>query len=732
VKNLHKTTVSAFVLAAALAAPAHAADLSSLEEIIVTGRRVPGYQVRHSDAGTKTGTPVLETPMAMAAVSEDAIRDLKVPDLTRALENVSGVRPNPSLESGNRFILRGFANGGRIFIDGLTISTGGVRSDFDSAFVERIEVLKGPASVLYGRSEPGGVINMVLKRPLEQAVYALEQQIGSNNTFRTIGDATGPLTESGNLLYRVVGVYQEAKTFRDFGLNDHWEIAPSLTWKIGPSTVWTVSLDYSSKDYIADFGIPVIGTRPAPIPITRSFGDPNDTVDTNRRTMLNSEFSHQFNESIGLRSRFMAGFNRTANDFVNPTPAFGVALQADGRTLNRNIFHQRYDEDSYNTNLDLIGRFSTGGIQHVVLVGADYLTSDREYGIFGNFNTPNPALAIDIFNPTYGIDRNLFTLARTVPASALNFNVFHDEVFGAYAQDQIKIGENLQFLAGVRWDNSKTGRGRGTSFALAEQQYESGVPTPKRNDKAWSPRLAALYKLTPGISTYVSWSRSFGANNGVNAANVPHPPQRAEQYEIGAKGEFMDRKLTAAVALYNLERSNMLTPDLTATTLPLPTIAIGKQRSRGIEFDTSGQIMPGLNVIGSYAYTDAEVTLDNSGLRGKRLVNVPKHAASLALRQEFQSGALAGAFVGGGIYAVGERHGDIQNTFQLPAYVRFDALAGYGWTVGETKVTAQLNVRNLFDRTYYESADGNSNVAPRLGVAPGAPREFLGSIRISF
>lgn len=719
-------------MAAGMAMQASAADQIKLEEIIVSGQRGAGYQVTTSSAGTKTGTRLLDTPMAITAISEDVINDLKISDISRALENVSSVRPNPSLESGNRFILRGFANGGRVFVDGLTLSTGGVRSDFDSAFLERIEVLKGPASVLYGRSEPGGVINMVLKRPQSTAMYSLEQQAGSFDTYRTIADATGPLTESGNLLYRVVGVYQNANTFRDFSKKDLWEIAPSFTWKLTPSTTWTAWFDYSAKDYIADFGIPVIGTRPAPIPIARSFGDPNDTVDTGRRTTVNSEFTHQFNDAIGLRNRFMAGFNRTSNDFLNPTPAFGVALQPDGRTLNRNIFHQTYDENSYNTNLDLIGRFSTGSVSHLLLLGGDYLTSDREYAIFGNYNTPNPALAIDIFNPTYGVNPSLFVQARSVPAAALNYNVFHDDVFGFYAQDQVTIGQNLQLLAGVRWDHSKTGRGRGTSFELAETQYESGVPTPKRSDKAWSPRLAILYKVVPNVSTYLSWSRSFGANNGVDAANVPHPPQRAEQFEVGAKGEFLDQRLNATLAVFNLERTNMLTPDLTATVLPLPTIAIGKQRSRGIELDFTGQLSPGLSVIGSYAYTDAEVTLDNSGLLGKRLVNVPKQAASIALRHEFQSGAMAGAFIGGGAYAVGERHGDAQNTFQLPGYVRFDALVGYGWMVGENKVTAQLNVRNLFDRTYYESADANSNVAPRLGVAPGSPREILGSIRVAF
>ncbi len=731
-KNYLRVSASVLALAAGLAVQASAADQINLDEIIVTGKRVAGYQVTTSSAGTKTGTSLLDTPMAITALSEDVITDLKIPDLGRALENVSSVRPNPSLESGNRFILRGFANGGRVFVDGLTMSTGGVRSDFDAAFLERIEVLKGPASVLYGRSEPGGVINIVLKRPQDTAAYALEQQVGSFNTYRTIGDATGPVTESGNFLYRLVAVYQKAETFRDFSKRDIWEIAPSLTWRISPSTTWTTWFDYSTKDYIADFGIPVVGTRPAPIPITRSFGDPNDTVDTGRRTTLNSEFTHQFSDAIGLRNRFMAAFNRTSNDFLNPTPAFGAALQADGRTLNRNIFHQTYDENSYNTNLDLIGRFSVGDVSHVLLLGSDYLTSNREYAIFGNFNTPNPALAIDIFNPMYGVDPALFVQARTVRASALNYNVFHDDVFGFYAQDQVAVGENLQLLAGIRWDHSKTGRGRGTTFELAETQFESGVPTPKRSDKAWSPRLAVLYKVAPNVSTYLSWSRSFGANNGVDAANTPHPPQRAEQYEVGAKGEFLDQRLTAALAIFSLERTNMLTPDLTATVLPLPTIAIGKQRSRGIELDMTGQVAAGLSVIASYAYTDAEVSLDNSGLLGKRLVNVPKHAASLALRHEFQAGVMAGAFIGGGVYAVGERHGDAQNTFQLPGYVRFDALAGYGWVMGGHKVTAQLNVRNLFDRTYYESADANSNVAPRLGVAPGSPREILGSIRLAF
>ncbi|MFM2042910.1 MAG: hypothetical protein RLY86_1486 [Pseudomonadota bacterium] len=708
-----------------------AAQSGAIEEIIVLGWRTD-YRVVRSSAGTKTDTPLLQTPVAVNAVSAQVMEDLKLPRLRDALENVSSVRPNGSIGSGNSFIIRGFADARRVFIDGLNVTANAERGEFDSAVIERVEVLKGPASVLYGRSEPGGIVNIVTRRPLGEAAYVAEVQAGPHDTIRGLVDATGPLTQDGAIAYRLIGVYQDGETFRDLSRNDRRLIAPSLRWRLSEATEWTVGVEHSEQDYIADFGIPVLGTRPIDVPVERSYGDPNDTVDTFDRTQVTSQISHDFSEDWGLRSRVAAVFNETQDDFINPAPAFS-ALPDGATRMERNIFFQITDSEAYSTNLDLVGKLRHGNVEHALLFGIDYLYQESFYSTFGNFRTPNPALTIDLFNPaaSYGIPRAVFDLARTVPTTAgRNVSYFRNEFVGVYGQNQITIGEKIHLLAGLRWDQADTGRSPAGSREEAEQLFD--VNNVRRRDREVSPRLGALYEITGSASVYASWAQSFGANQGITATGQTQPPQGGEQYEIGAKAETADGRFSVTLALYNLTLSNRLTPDL-STPDPADSIAIGESRSRGLELDATGRILPGLDLIASYAYTDGEVTRDASGIQGKALVNVPEHAASLAFRYEFQPDhALAGLFIGGGVYAVGDRFGDTRNTFTLPGYVRLDGLAGYRWSIGETTMTAQVNVKNLTDERYFESADPNSNVGPRLGVYPGAPREFLASLRAEF
>ncbi|MGH8655664.1 MAG: TonB-dependent siderophore receptor [Gammaproteobacteria bacterium] len=464
------------------------------------------------------------------------------------------------------------------------------------------------------------------------------------------------------------------------------------------------------------------------MPISRSYGDPNVPEANNDKILVGFNLSHQFNRSWKLENRFLASFLETFDTWPNPAPAFGNALRADNRTLDRNIFGQESDADVYSTNLDLTGNFYLGPTRHDVLLGFDYLRATTDYNIFGSFTVPNPALAIDLFNPTYGIDPTLFTAARSVNVSSpgRNFNVFQEEAYGAYFQDQITLWDKLHIPGGGRCDWAEFARGRGGSFAAAEANVDSVT----RKDEEFSPRVGILYQAWPWLSVFGDWTTSFGANNGVTAQNVPVPPQTGEQFEAGLKTEILDHRLGATLAFYHLTRQNLLTPDL-STSDPLDSIPVGKQRSQGIEFDTAGQITDALSLIGSYAYTDGKVTQDNSGLEGRRLFNVPEHAGSLWLKYDFKNyTALNGLTLGFGAFMVGERDGDIQNTFLLPGYVRLDAFAAYRWKLGPSQVTAQLNVRNLLDKDYYESADANSNVAPRNGVSPGEPLTLFGSIRV--
>lgn len=701
-----------------------------VQPVLVASTR-NSYTVSNTLTATKTDTPIQETPASIQVISAQVMEDQKTPRMKDVLENVSGVRPNQSIGSGNRFIIRGFPDLGKTYRNGLlATSPSGFPFEMDTANIDSIEVLKGPASILYGRIEPGGMINVTTKRPLDTTHGALEQQFGSYDFYRTLWDVGGAMTDSKSLSVRFAGGYQNSGSFRDFNFIDRKVFNPSVTWRPTDNTTMTVDVEILKQDFRADSGIPVIGNRPAPVPISRSYGDPNTPVSFTNKTHIGFNLDHAFNDSWKLTNRFLSSFIDAESIWANPAPAFGNALQADGRTLNRNIFGQTSYVRTYATNLDLTGKFAVAGTQHTILMGMDYIRAATDYGIYGNFTSGNPALAIDIFNPSYGIAPSLFTAARaTTDRPGRNISVFHEQWYGLYLQDQITLWKRLHLLVGGRYDWAEVARGTAGNF----EQARANVDAVTRKDSRFNPRLGLLYDLTPWLSMYGNYVTSFGANNGVSSNNQPFPPQTGKQQEAGFKADLFEHRLNATLAFYHLTRNNLVTPDL-ASGDPLARIVVGEQRSQGVEFDMTGRVTNAVSVIGSYAYTDTKVTKDNSGLQDKRLPGVPLHGGSLWLKYDFNelNGPAKGLSVGFGTYISGSRHGDIQNTFTLPGYVRLDGFAAYRWMMGPARATAQVTVRNLLNHEYYENADLNSNVAPRNGVYPGAPMTVFGSLRLEY
>ncbi|NOS73891.1 MAG: TonB-dependent receptor, partial [Methyloglobulus sp.] len=350
------------------------------------------YTTRNSSTATKTDTPIFDTPVSVQVVHRSVMDDQKTTRLKDALENVSGVRAQPTLGTGNGFIIRGFRNG-RVYRNGLLTNGNpfdGFPTEFDAGNVQSIDVLKGPAAVLFGRIEPGGLVNITTKKPLDIPYYSLEQQFGSYDHYRTQWDATGAVTKDKTLLYRFTGAYQNNNSFRDFIFSDRVMVNPSITWRPTDKTDLTLSVEGFDQDYQADFGIPAIGKRPAPIPISRSLDDPNSPVDHISKTQVSTEINHRFNDDWAIHNRFLASFSDDFSSFVNPVPSFGpseAALLPDG-TLKRNIFGQTSVSELYTTNLDLTGKFQLGISKHQVLVGFDYFKSTQKYHYFGEYNDP--------------------------------------------------------------------------------------------------------------------------------------------------------------------------------------------------------------------------------------------------------------------------------------------------------------------------------------------------------
>lgn len=706
-----------------------------LKAMTVVGKAVQdpydkSYTVTNSSAATKTDTPIISTPTSIQIVPRSVIDDQKASTVTDTLENVSGVRAQPALGLVSNVIVRGFSVQ-NIYRNGLK-SNDNFPFQFDAANVQSIEVVKGPAQ-LYGRTEPGGLINITTKKPLDIPYHSLEQRFGSYDLYRTEWDATGPLNKDKTLLYRFTGSYQNNNSFRDFVSNDRMLFAPSMTWKPTDSTDATLDLQVVNQDFSADFGIPVIGKRPAPIPISTSLGDPNTPKSNLNQVQLGSELNHHFNEDWAIHSRFLASFDDVKQSFVTPTPAFdpGAALDQTTGIMQRNVSYEEDSAEKYATNLDMTGKFDLGFSKHEVLLGFDFYRSFHNYGLKGFYNTPNPALAINIYNPapSYGIPQSVFDTAfLTSQRPTRDRSVFFNQWEGVYFQDQITLWDKLHIMGGGRYDWAETARGRGASYSQANSRVDAAT----RNDDGFSPRVGILYQPINELGIYGNWTTSFGANNGVSATGATFEPQIGEQFEAGIKTSLFDDRFLSTLAYYHVTKDNLLTPDL-STADPDDSIAVGQERSQGIELDMTGQITDALSLIGSFAYTDARVTKDNSGFQGKQLSNVPEHAGSLWVKYDFSGHkTLNGFSVGLGTVAAGQREGDIDNTFQLPGYVRVDAFAAYRWNIKKTKVTAQFNIRNLLDKQYYESTDPNNYVAPALGVAPGAPLMAIGSLRVEF
>ena len=741
----HSSANGAIMLAKAdnkkeTANPPSSAEATTLKTVNVTDKTAwdandpynQDYNRTTSSTATKTDTPIMETPVSIQVVPKAVMNDQKTTTIKDALENVSSVRPQSSLGQSNSYIIRGFRND-RVYRNGLVAQglTVGTDTQYDSANLERVEVLKGPAAVLFGRIEPGGLINLVTKKPRGEAYYSLEQRFGSYDFYRTEWDATNAITKDKSLSYRFTGAYQNNKSFRDFNFNNRILVNPSLTWRPSDATEMSLDLEVLHEKYQVDRGLFAIGNRPAPIPINRSFIDPNDPVDTTSKVNLGFNLTHAFNKDWTLRNRFLASFVDDSNISVKPANAATVGQFFDPNTANRtylrNIFSQTSSVQTYTTNLDLTGNMELLGTKHQTLVGFDYLRSTGTYLTSGNFQAPVPGLGIDIYNPVYGIDPAFYAkaLATPFPAGA-NHSYFKDGWYGMYFQDHITLWDKVHILGGGRYEWATTGRGNGNSFSAAQ------AALPSRKDQGFSPRVGILYQPWTWGSVYGNWTTSFGANNGITDSGTTIKPEIGEQFEAGLKTEFFDKRLTTTLAYYHLTKQNILTSDFNSLD-PFASAAIGKARSQGIELDMAGKITDEISVIGNYAFTDARITKDFSGLQGNRMNNVPENSGSLWLKYDIHHyKPLNGLSFGLGLFAAGQRQGDNDNTFILPGYVRLDAFTSYAHQLGKSRVIVQFNVRNLLDKTYYESTDPFLNAPPRVGIYPGAPLTAMGSVRVEF
>lgn len=667
-------------------------------EILVTGEQ-EGYRVPDTNVGTRTDTPLRDIPQSIQIIPQQVLEEQQVNTLNEAIKNVPGATQTaPNYIPGfNGFTIRGFFTGdeGQNFTrNGLSYRFGsGISTIFSN--IERVEVLKGPASVLFGVNNPGGTINIVTKQPLRDPFYSVEASVGSYDFYQGAINLTGPLNDSKTILYRLNASYEYGESFADFTEREIPAIASVLQFNIGDNTDLTFDLEYNKINQGYNNGIPAVGTvLPNPngeIPRDRNIGDEDGTYSPEVfRVGYNLE--HRFSENWSLRNAFYFShyYNKVRNSYSV------ISLDPDLRTLQRGVGDNDFEEQSYDLFTNVVGKFSTGAINHQLLFGVDLRRVDGSDFRPGYVRgTP-----LDLFNPIYSSEtfELVFEGSDTTTLT---------DSLGIYIQDQVTLADNFKLLLGGRFDTFEQ-----TNEDLIEEteEFQSG--------DAFSPRIGIVYQPIEPISLYASYTRSFAPTIGRSFDGEPFEPSRGTQYEVGVKADINDR-LSATLALYDLTRTNVNTTDPDNLDFEIQT---GEQNSQGIELFVSGEILPGWNVIAGYAYTDARITADETYEVGNLINNVPEHSFNFWTSYEIQSGDLQGLGFGIGFFYVGDRQGDLNNSFTLPNYFRTDAAIFYN----REQFRASLNLRNLFDVDYFESA------YDEFTVYPGEPLTVQGTISWQF
>jgi iron complex outermembrane recepter protein len=667
------------------------------KEIVVTGEQETGYNVPNTSTATRTNTPLREIPQSIQVIPQEVLRDQRA-DLTSALLNAPSVRNSaPTNFDSLRLQVRGFftpvtVNG---FKDSLNSST--IGSDLTG--YDRIEVLLGPNSILFGSSAPGGTVNLVTKQPLRDPYYFVEATIGNFDFYRGEVDLSGPLDESKNVLYRLNASYRDQGLFTDLTNITSFVVAPAISFAFTENTKLTLEGRYADVKFDSiTFGLPLIGTiRSNPngeIPRDRNVNEGTLDAESSR---IGYTLEHKFNQNWSLRNAFQ--YTRYFSAYFGDDGkggTFPTALLPDNRTLERIYLNERSEQSDYRLSTDVIGNFATGSIQHQLLFGLDLGR------VTGEFSGQNREIALlDLFDPIYGQPPG-----AVIPGSEYD-NKNETEELGLIVQDRVTITDNLKLLLGGRFD-------------IFEQTDTDSIADTETNQSgdAFSPRLGILYQPIPPISLYANYSRSFEPSIGQSFDGSEFEPTRGTQFEIGVKADLNDR-LSTTLAWYNISQSNVTTEDPDNIGFEVQT---GEQRSRGIELNLAGEILPGWNIFASYAYNDAEVTEDNVIPVGNRVELSTPHAASLWTTYEIQQGDLQGLGFGLGLFYVGDRAGDRENTFEVPSYLITNAAIFYK----RDAFRAALNFNNLFDIDYFESAFN------RLRVHPGTPFTVQGTISWEF
>ena len=709
--------------------------------VTVTGDRVSqgSYSSDTTVAGMKIDAPSLLVPVTTQSLTQQLLRDQQVTRLEDMLEFVSGTEIVPDGQAALGFEMRGFPTY-QYYVDDARVSPDVHHDTFrDMANIDHAEIIKGPASLLYGRTEPGGLVNLVTKQPLSSPLLSLEHQAGSFGRERTQLDAGGPLRSDGALLYRFNAAWERGNSFRDIPGNRRFFLAPVLTWAPSQHTHETAYLEYLNSHDASDSGLPIIGDRLPPVPIEHSMDQGGETRTTDLRFGLKG--SHVFDDGWTIRHHF-------EGRWLHAPQSPQVALAADGLdpaqcgTGGCSVKRQWVSIPLARGNqalasVDLTRDFSVWGTQHSLLVGSEYFQSLQQSSLLSSSDS---SFTTDLFNPSKA------PVSAFVNPDWISQMLTRERWASSYAQYQVVLWNRLYLLSGWRYDTVWENL---AELAGSTKQIGLGPPSGSLASKlrGVKQREGILWRATTSLSLYANYTENFGATPGlyVGASGdvaLLQPEQSAHEWEAGVKLERADGRASATAVWFNLTKTNISLPLLEpALNQSGVLFQSGNARNQGLELDFRGEILPNLQLSATYAYISSSIVNNNyypaalhshingyelAGLSGNRLFGVARHGGSVWGTYRVADGALGGLKFGAGAVVRGVREGDNINDYQLPGFAKVNAMVAYGWRAAGTRMSIQLNVDNLFDKRYFESLSGTHT------VMPGNPRRWLGTLRVEF
>lgn len=705
--------LAAFALAPLALGVMQLAAAQSLPNVTVNAESEVGYSPARGSSATKTTAPLRDIPQSINVVPQQLLRDQGARSMEDALRNVPGVALSHGDGQRDQVVIRGYSAISDQFIDG-------VRDDAlyfrDLSNIERVEVLKGPAAVLYGRGSSGGLINRITKKPrFGQDSGEAAFTVGSDDLKRIEVDLNKGLDEAAAL--RLNLAKENSGSYRDQQFLDRYSFAPSLALKLSPATDLLLQYTRAYDQRLTDFGIPALNGRPVDVPIGTYYGSGTARQDDTTTTLVDAftaTLNHRFSDAFSVRN--VTRYSTYELDRFNTLPS--GTTDPVRLTVGRNRGFVLRDESSWFNQTDFSYRSELAGMQHDWLAGLELGRQKRRA------ETVSAASSrVSIFNPgrapAPAIPAAAFAADSAIPSHTTQ------DILGVYLQDQIRLSERWKALLGLRFDEYQ----QATTF-------DRKLAPLARTDRSTSPRAGVVWQPTETQAYYLSYSRSFQPSAeafALAANNVRNEPEITRNIEVGSKLDLLDGALNLTAALFNLERSNIKNTD---PANPTRQINVGKQRTNGLELGASGRLPGRWDLSAGYAYLDGKMVESVARVSSLQLPTVsvpslgkvpaltPRHSAFVWAMKEL--GEMAGGRVslGGGLNYVGERYTSLTNLVTLPAYLTADLAAVYR----AERYDVALNVKNVADRKYMVSSHGsNDNL-----ILPGAPRQVQLTLRTRF